>query len=128
MCWRVDACVTRSHTLLLQAATALRLHGKRANCALAEILPLNAESVVEPGPVVLPGDCRGQLDQLGFVEVLPQADEQRIRHLHRALRHPSGVFENESFQIREVQARPVSIEISYLLGSYSAFSAHGRAD
>ena len=50
--------------------------------------------MIEAGAVILPGDGRGQLDELRHVELLPQAIEERIGNLDRRLRHVVGEFKH----------------------------------
>ena len=47
---------------------------QRAERPFGKALGLGAEGVIEPGPVVLPGDGRGQLDHLPRVKVLLLAE------------------------------------------------------
>ena len=81
---------------------AMGTHGKRANRSFTEVFSFDPESVIETRAVVLPGNRRCELDQLGFVEFFTQPHEQRVRHFHWSLRDAIGVFKDEAFQGREI--------------------------
>lgn len=104
------------------------LHGHCADCALAEIFGLDAESVIVAGAVVFPSDCGGQFDQLRFAEFLAQAGEQRVRNFHGCTRHGIGIFEREALEFRKVEIGAIVGQIRNLFNANANLSADGRAD
>ena len=74
-----------------------------AEHSFAEILSLNAESVIEAGTVIFPGDAGGEFHQLCLIEVFAQAGKQGVRNFYWSLGHPIGVFQHEPLQPGEIQ-------------------------
>jgi hypothetical protein len=109
-------------------AAVLFVRGQGADRSLAEVFAFDAESVVETSPVILPGDGRGKLNQLGIRELLSQAGKKLVRNFHRSSSHGVCVFENEPFQIREIRINAIALQIRNLRGGDAVRPADGRAD
>ena len=75
---------------------------QRAHRPLAKVLAFDAKGVIVPRPVILPGDGRGEFDQLCVAEPGAQTGEENIRDLDRRPGHSVGVLENQSLPVREV--------------------------
>jgi hypothetical protein len=101
---------------------------QRAHGSFAEVLAFDAKGVVVPGPVILPGDCRGEFDQLCGGELLAQTSEESLGDLDRRLRHGVGVLENQSIQVRKVVTAAVIGKGGNLFGGDAVCSADGRTD
>src|SRR6266508_2934515 len=74
--------------------------GQRAICAFRKSLRLYAKRVIEPRPVVLPCDGRGQLYHLRLIEIFSQPSEQLIRHFNWRPGHPNSVVDDELLRYR----------------------------
>ena len=104
------------------------MHGHRAHCPFGEILPFDAEGVVETGAVVFPGNRGGQFHQLRIGESLAQTSEKCIGNFHWELAHCIGVLEHQPLLLRKVEVCAIPIQVCDLFGGDSMLSADGRAD
>ncbi len=64
--------------------------------------------MIEPRPVVFPGNGGGEFHQLRRRELFPQLCEEDVRHLHRSARHGVGVMQDKFFSLGEQSARGVA--------------------
>ena len=78
---------------------------ERARRVAGEPFGFNAESVVEPRPVVFPGDAGRKFDELPMIELRSQLEKQLVFNLDRRTRDRYGVAQHQAFDIREHGAR-----------------------
>src|ERR1700739_4581113 len=109
-------------------AAGLFVRGEGAARSLAEVFAFDAESLVETSPVILPGDGRGKLNQLGIRELLSQAGKKRVRNFPWSSSHGVCVFENQPSQIREIRINAIALQIRNLRDGDAVRPADGRAD
>ena len=101
---------------------------QHAKGAFGEPRRADAEHAVETGAVVLPGNGGGELDQLAFIKLLPQALHHRRRHGDWCLCHRYGQIQHESLVRVERSTGLVARELQQLFFRDTEFSADGRAD
>jgi len=101
---------------------------QRAISSLAESFTLQSEGVVEPRPIILPGNGSRELHQLRVIEGFPQSREELIRHFHRRARHDVSIGENQLFDIGEHRARRIVGQSPYFFFGNAMLSADGRPD
>ena len=99
-----------------------------ARGSLAEPLGLDSEGTIEAGAVILPGDRRGQLDQLRRSQVLFERMKQFVGHLDGRVRHRLGVPQHQLLQLRKRGARFEIRQVGKLRFGDPFFSADGRTN
>jgi len=65
---------------------------------------------------------------LRIIEPFPQTGKERTRDIDGSMGHGVGVFEDQSFQVREIEIGSIAMKIRNLVGRDAVRSAHGRAD
>lgn len=101
---------------------------QRAHRPFAEVGGFDAEGMVKPGAVVLPGDSGRQLNQLRGIETRFELIEQSIWDFDRSARHGVGVGERELFGFRECRATGIVGKGLDLFLRDAVFSADRRGD
>ena len=101
---------------------------ERADGSYAEPFCLDPERVIEARAVILPGNHRGEFDQLRFIEPGSQAGEQRLGDFDRSGRHRVSVGEDDFLCLREQCTAAVIVEVLNLLLRDATLSADGRPD
>src|SRR6516162_9689364 len=99
-----------------------------ARGAFRKAFRLDAETAVEAGAEILPGNCRRQFHHLPRIEMFAQAVEQLLRYLGRRPRHGHGITQDPLFQLGESRAILEVGQMGNLLLTDALPSAHGRVD
>jgi hypothetical protein len=83
----------------LNQAIAARSSAWRDIAALLEPLARESQSRVEPRSHVFERDYRGELDELGFVQVRKKPDDESVVDGRWGVRHRFGVFHDQSLNL-----------------------------
>ena len=92
---------------------------------LPQLLRRNAQSAIEFTRRILPGDCRGQLNQRIVIIKLTQARKQFIAHFPTSDGHRVGKLQGDALgRVKQIAVRVIQNRVDLVIGNSEA-AAHG---
>ena len=112
----------------LWSTGSIRSRWHRTERPFAEALGFETERVIEPCPVIFPGDVGSEFHQLHFIELGVKLGQQSLGNFGWRVRHCIGIGEDNLLGLREQAAALIVVKVRNLFLRDAVLSADGRPD